>query len=139
MIILDTNVVSELMRPEPERAVAAWFEGLGSEALATTTITLAEIGFGLARLPAGPRRTRLEVGFAAFTEPEGPLPIMPFTAEAALAAGQWRAARDAAGQLVSFADAAIAGIVLTHGATLATRNTRDFAGLGAILIHPWAG
>jgi predicted nucleic acid-binding protein len=137
MIILDTKVVPELMRPSPDSRVATWFANLTDDSLATTTITVAEMTFGLARLPLGVKRSRLEKGFAELIDELGPLPVLDFISIAARLAGEARAAREASGFPIALADAAIAGLALAHGAGLATRNTRNFEGLGLRLINPW--
>ena len=139
MLVFDTNVVSELMVPEPHPAFALWFEGQIGTEVATTIVTIAEITFGLARLPDGARRSRLESSFAALTGPQGPLPVLEMGARDARLCGQLRARREALGRPITFADALIAAIALGHDGKLATRNTRDFEGLGIDLIDPWGG
>jgi toxin FitB len=137
MIVLDTNVVSELMRSDLDANVAKWFAGLAGDSLATTVITVAEITFGLARLPHGARRKRLEDGFLALTHPEGPLPVLAVQPEDAHLCGSLRANRELIGRPVTLADALIAAIALRQNARLATRNTRDFDALDIVLIDPW--
>ncbi len=137
MIVLDTNVVSELIRPAPEAMVVAWLEGVTDE-VALTTITVAELLAGLALLPAGRRRDGLEAAVRNALEPyRGSRAILPFDAEAA---GEYAAvlgARTRSGSPISSADAQIAAVCRTHDATLATRNTKDFEGTGVHLVNPW--
>ncbi|WP_313588953.1 type II toxin-antitoxin system VapC family toxin [Aquidulcibacter sp.] len=137
MIVLDTNVVSELMRSDPDANVAKWFARLAGDSLATTVISVAEITFGFARLPHGERRKRLEDGFLALTHPDGPLPVLAVQSEDAHLYGILRANRELVGRPVTLADALIAAITLRKNARLATRNTRDFDALDIALIDPW--
>ena len=136
MIVLDTNVVSELMRPSPATAVVAWLGQQARGSLTTTAVTVAEIGFGLARLPAGRRATQLQQVavdvLAAF-----PGQVLAFDAAAAALYGEIAAARERAGNLVDALDAQIAAICRSCAATLATRNTKDFVDTGVELLDPW--
>lgn len=134
MIVLDTNVVSELMKPTPQGAVRDWLTGLGDEPLTTTAITLSEIEFGLQRLPDGRRRQALHASFEALI---GALAVLPLDDVAARQAGRLRASRHAAGLSSQASDMMIAGIVFVADAALATRNTKDFEGLGIALLDPW--
>ena len=134
--MLDTNVISELMRPAPDRDVVAWVSRLSPAAVCTTAVTLAEVRFGIARLPRGRRRVLLDVAandvFATFADR-----VLPFDA---VAAGQYAdvvVERARAGVPISGFDAQIAAICIAHRAALATRNTSDFDGLGLDLIDPW--
>jgi toxin FitB len=138
MIVLDTNVVSELMQPEPDVRVASWFAVLGSEVVSTSVITVSEIGFGLSRLPDGAHRRRLEYGFEALVGTQGPLPVLELLKGHARMCGALRARREASGSPISLADGLTAAIVLYNEASLATRNTKDFVGLGLRLTDPWA-
>jgi predicted nucleic acid-binding protein len=119
VIVLDTNLVSELMRPAPTAAVAVWIRGQRVGTLLTTAITVAEIRFGLARLPAGQRSRRLQQAadevLAAF-----PNQVLPFDVAAASLYGQIAAARDRAGHPVDALDTQIAAICRAHDAPLAT-------------------
>ena len=137
MIVLDTNVVSELMRPSPAPTVVAWLGQQARGSLTTTTaVTVAEIGFGLARSPAGRRDTQLQqVGvdvLAAF-----PGQVLALDAAAAALYGEIAAARERAGYPVDALDAQIAAICRSCAATLATRNTKDFVDTGVELLDPW--
>lgn len=136
MIVLDTNVVSEFMRPAPDATVLDWLDGVPRGEIWTTTITIAELSAGIAVLPAGVRRDRLETGFGAALNAFG-VRILGLTAAPALRYGPIIAARARIGAPISVADALIAAIILDSGATLATRNVRDFADTGIAVIDPW--
>jgi predicted nucleic acid-binding protein len=137
MIIVDTNVVSELMRPAPAPAVVRWVRSRAGRELCTTSVTLAEIRYGIARLPEGRRKTELmttaEEVFAAFEEQ-----ILPFDAPATVHYATIACARERAGAPIDGLDAQIAAICRTHQATLATRNLKDFRGTGIDVIDPWS-
>ncbi len=134
MIIIDTNVISEMMRGEPDPQVLAWTATAGR--LHTTAITLAEVEYGIARLPDGRRRDQLTAAaarvFADFDEV-----IVPFDARAARRYRAIAAIRDASGRPIATADAQIAAICASREASLATRNTADFDATGIGLINPW--
>lgn len=136
MIVVDTNVTSELMRPSPAPAVAAWVRASSPKELYTTSITLAEIRYGLERLPAGRRKDALtnaaEDVFSAFTEH-----VLPFDAAAATEYAAVVTRRDRAGTPIDGFDAQIAAICRTYGAALATRNVADFVDTGIDVIDPW--
>ena len=137
MIILDTNVLSTLMLRTPDRAVVAWLDGQPPESIWTTSITLFEVAFGLALLPAGKRRKALEDAFAiAFAEDLGER-VLAFDEDAARHAAVLAARARRAGQPVEIRDVQIAGIAHARRAALATRNTRHFEGFGVRLIDPW--
>ena len=138
MIILDTNVVSELMKPNPDPGVARWLMLLGDAPLATTAITVAEIAFGLKRLADGRRRTELETRFETYVGGEGGLLVVALDDAAARIAGQFRAIRQAAGLGAHASDMMIAGVVASLGARLATRNVADFDRLPIMIVDPWA-
>ena len=138
MILLDTNVVSELMRPAPAPRVDQWIAGQEPGTMALSVITLAEILYGIERLPDGRRRTDLAARFRLFLELGfgGVVhPVDPGTAEHYAAI---RAARDAAGRPMTSFDALIAATARVHNMALATRNTGDFAGCGLEVVDPWA-
>lgn len=138
MIILDTNVVSEPLRPAPDAAVLAWLDAQSPSTLFLTSITLAELLAGVAALPAGRRRNKLA---QAMTEQVMPLfegRVLAFDALAAYAFGRVHAGAQAAGNPIGFADGAIAAIAAAQGYSLATRNLRDFRGTGVAIIDPWA-
>ena len=135
-IVVDTNVTSELMRRAPDAAVRAWVLAASPTDLFTTSITVAEILYGLERLPPGQRKDVLRATaretFAAFAER-----VLPFDAAAAGRYGSIVDGRERAGRPIDGFDAQIASICQVHGATLATRNTRDFEDTGVQLVDPW--
>lgn len=136
MIVLDTNVTSELMKPSPHAGVQGWVRAHRSNELYTTSITLAEIRYGIERLPAGRRRDLLKVTaddvFATFEDQ-----VLPFDANAAAGYPMIVTRRDRAGLPIEGFDAQIAAICHMHDATLATRNVKDFEKTGIELIDPW--
>ena len=135
MIALDTNVVSELMRATPDDRVMGWLDAQAPDTLVITSVTVAELLYGIARLPAGRKRTQLEAAFAETLEEE--FTILPFDEAAAVDYATIVASQELRGRKVSMADAMIAATCMTAGATLATRNTKDFDPLGIELIDPW--
>ena len=137
MIVLDTNVLSALMRVEPDRAVVRWLNGLAPESIWTTSITLFELQFGIDVLPDGERKTALQNAFhqAVYVDMQGR--ILDFDAPAAAAAGTIAARQRALGRPVDMRVAQIAGIIAARRATLATRNVRHFADTGLALVDPW--
>lgn len=137
MIILDTNVVSETMRPKPATAVVEFLDGLVDDDVYLTAPTLAEIRFGLRRLPAGRRRDVLTNAADGLLADQFEGRVIPFDASAAEEYGQLTAQREGSGRPLSVIDAMIASICVVHDATLVTRNTKDFEGLGLALINPW--
>jgi predicted nucleic acid-binding protein len=137
VILLDTNVVSELMRAQPDSQVRGFFAARPLETLFLPSLVVAEVRYGLARLPEGQRRAGLENLFERFLAEGFADRILPFDATCATRYARARAAREAAGHPIGLADALIGGTALAHGATLATRNTPDFDGLGLSLVNPW--
>ena len=136
MIVLDTNVLSELMKEFPEEAVSRWLQGNLGEELCATAISAAEIHNGIERMPVGRRRKQVrEAADDAFAVVEGDL--LSFTAEAATAYSVVLRDRRRAGLPIAVLDAQIAAICLVEQAALATRNTQDFARTGVELINPW--
>lgn len=135
MIIVDTNVVSELMRPAPDAAVREWV-GSHDTRLHTTSISLAEIRYGIERLPNGRRkdllRTAADDVFVAFEDQ-----VLPFDAAAALEYASIVTNREDAGSPIDGFDAQIAAICSVHRATLATRNGRAFRDTGIDVLNPW--
>ena len=138
MIVLDTNVVSALMRREPEPAVVAWLDSLPAESVWTTSVNVFEIRLGLEILAEGRRRRDLEEAFAKALAEDFENRVLPFDEAAAQAAGVIAAERRRAGRSVEIRDVQIAGIAKARKATLATRNTRHFEGCGLALVDPWA-
>lgn len=134
MTILDTNVVSELMKPSPDMSVRDWLMRLGDMPLRTTAITISEIEFGLRRLPDGQSRTSLQARFEALA---AALSVLPLDEAAAWETGRLRAMRETAGLPSQPSDMMIAGIAAATGVALATPNIRDFEGLPIQLIDPW--
>jgi predicted nucleic acid-binding protein len=137
-VVLDTNVVSELMRSAPAGGVLAWADRQDPAAVCTTSVTLAEVSYGIERLPPGRRRGLLQAAaedvFTAFADR-----ILPFDAAAVGHYAQVVVEREHAGAPISGFDAQIAAICRLHDAVLATRNTSDFDHLGLELVDPWAG
>lgn len=138
MIVLDTNVLSEFMRSAPNTHVVSWLDSIPPDSLWTTAITVYEIRFGLGSLPEGRRRLSLEAAFEAAIRQDLEGRILSFDQAAADAAGAIAAARRRAGRPVDVRDVQIAGIVSGRRAVLATRNVRDFEGIGIGIVDPWA-
>jgi len=137
MILVDTNVLSAMMRVAVEPAVERWFDAQPSESVWTTTITIFEIRFGLALLVPGRRRDRLHHAFdRAIDEILGGR-VLPFDRSAAETAAAIAAKQRQIGRPVEIRDVQIAGIAAARKATLATRNTRHFENLDIILVDPW--
>jgi predicted nucleic acid-binding protein len=139
MIVLDTNVISELMRKAPSSAVQQWLARTLDQNLVTTVITIAEIEYGIARLPQGSRSSELAERFGALTDAESGMTVLPLNDAAARRAGHFRYRREALGLGAQFADLMIAGIAADVGAAVATRHVADFSGVGIEVIDPWAG
>jgi predicted nucleic acid-binding protein len=137
VILLDTNVVSELMRPHPEPAVVKWFDDQPAESAWTTSITVFEIRTGLELLEPGRRRRALEREFDAVLADDLEGRVQSFDKAAAHVAATVAAEQQRAGRSLEIRDVQIAGIVAARKATLATRNTRHFDGLGVALVDPW--
>jgi toxin FitB len=137
VIVLDTNVVSEMMAEAPHPAVVRVLDALNASP-ALTVITVAEIRFGVAALPKGARQRRLEEAAERVFAALGGSRILPFDEPASAAFAKIAAARRASGQPISQFDAMIAAVCMVHGATLLTRNVRDFAGTGVRVQDPWS-
>ena len=137
MILLDTNVLSALMQREPEPAVVAWLDAQGAESVWISSVTLFEARHGIALLPEGQRRTRLEHELDQLVQAEFGQRVLVFDAQAARQAALLAARRKAQGRNVDVRDTWIAGVALAHGATLATRNTRHFDDLTTPVVNPW--
>jgi predicted nucleic acid-binding protein len=138
MIVLDTNVLSALMRREADSAVVTWLDLQPSESVWTTAVTIFEIRFGLELLATGRRKRLLEAAFSRALNEDFQGRILPFDRDAAEEAAHRAAERRAVGKPVDFRDIEIAGIVAARRGTLATRNARHFQGLGIELVDPWA-
>ncbi|ASK65097.1 VapC toxin family PIN domain ribonuclease [Brachybacterium avium] len=137
MIILDTNVISEIFRPLPEPRVVDWLASLEGD-VAITSVTLAELLAGVRRLPDGRRRDELTRSIDAALAPyRGGRAVLPFDDVAADRYADVLVARESTGAPISTADAQIAAICLAHGAICATRNVKDFQHTGVELVDPW--
>jgi toxin FitB len=136
MIIVDTNVLSELMRPAPSPTVRSWASAQPAGEVFTTAITVAEVGYGLHRLPSGLRKDRLQAAASEiFTAFRGQ--VLPFDLQAAGHYASIVSYRESIGLPIEGFDGQIAAICRCHNATLATRNTSDFAETGVDLLNPW--
>ena len=139
MIVLDTNVVSEIMRPRPEPAVLAWLDAQAPSELWLTAVGAAELMFGIARLDDGARKQQLARTVSAMLETDFAGQVLPFDLAAASVYAQMVAQRERMGKPIAMADAQIASVCLAHGATLATRNQKHLDGVGLTIINPWSG
>jgi len=137
MIVLDTNVLSALMRQAPEATVVAWLDRQPAEAVWITSITLFEARLGLALLPRGRRRQTLETAFAQLLAEDLENRVLDFDSTAATEAASLAAERQRAGRPVEMRDTQIAGIALARRATLATRNVRHFRDFNVPVVDPW--
>lgn len=138
MIVLDTNVLSELMKTKPDRRVVAWLRSQPGASLYTTSVTQAEILYGLRLLPSGKRRKELESAANEMFDLEFQGRVLSFGSEAAGMFAELAAARRLAGQPISQFDAQIAAITRISAARLATRDVSDFTGCGLDILNPWA-
>lgn len=136
VLVLDTNVISELMRQRPDPHVLDWLDAQAGSSLFTTSITEAEVRTGVAMLPAGRRRTGLAVAADQLFEMFGDR-VLPFDSPAARAYAVLVARRRAAGRPVAQADGQIAAIARSRNATVVTRNVEHFEGTGVDLVNPW--
>lgn len=139
MVLLDTNVISELVRQAPDPAVLAYVRSLAPDAIFTAAVCEAEIRYGLARLPAGRRRDDLTARSNVLVADGFQDRVLPFDSACAALYGEIRASREAAGRPIEVEDAMIAATTRAYGAALATRNGGDFIGCGTTLIDPWLG
>lgn len=137
MIVLDTNVISEVMRPVPDARVMAWLRKQPLQTLATTAVTVAEIRYGLGHLPEGQRRRTLELQFQAFLDRGFDKRIMAFDVAAAEVYSLIVVEREKSGRPVGAFDAMIAAIARVNHACVATRDMAGFAGCGITVINPW--
>jgi toxin FitB len=138
VIILDTNVLSALMRDRPDTAVITWLDEQPAESIWTTAITVLEVRTGLELLRASRRRTKLEGAFDQLLRDDLDGRVLAFDTAAANAAGVAVAAAQRRGKSAEIRDCQIAGIALARRATLATRNIRHFEPLGVTVVDPWA-
>ena len=135
--LLDTNVLSELLRATPGSAVVAWFVAQPDGSLFVSAVTEAEMRLGVRLLPSGKRRRDLEQAIAAMFDEDFAGRIRPFDTSAVPGYVEIVSKRRSAGRPISQFDAQIAAIALNHGDALATRNMEDFAGCGVPLVDPW--
>jgi len=137
MIVLDTNVLSELIRPEPHQGVIEWVAQFQSSSLFTSAVTQAELLYGLELLPEGKRRSLLEAGAEEMFGRVFLGRILPFDSDAARFFAMIGASRRKSGRPMSQPDCQIAAITRSRGASLATRNIRDFEDCGIPIVNPW--
>jgi len=137
VIVLDTNVISELTRQAPAAGVISWLDSLTAAEVATTAITAAELLYGVARMPAGHRKTELATAVNGLLSDDFERRVLPFDEPAAQRYADIVTRRERLGRPIGTADAQIAAICRTIEATLATRNTNDFEEAGIELINPW--
>jgi toxin FitB len=137
MIILDTNVVSELMEVEPAAEVEAWLDRTDESALWLTTILVFEIKGGLDKMDDGRRKRRLLAALDAPLRIDFRERVLPFDLDAAMEAARLDAERERRGRPIDIRDTLIAGIAISRGAAIATRNMRHFADLPIDVINPW--
>ena len=138
MIILDTNVLSALMRTVPDAHVVAWLDRQPADSVWITSISLFEAYLGLALLPSGRRRRTLEAAFARLLQEDLENRVLDFDSAAATEAASLAAVRQKNGRPVDLRGTQIAGIALARRATLATRNVRHFRDLRILIVDPWA-
>ena len=137
MILIDTNVLSELMRPEPDARVKAWMDDRMRGEVGIAAISVAEILYGISSLPEGRRRNQLLGAAAEVFEEHFSGRVFAFDHRAAVEYADIVIGRERTGRLISMADAQIAAICLAGGADLATRNTKDFENTGIMVLNPW--
>ena len=137
MLVLDTNVASELMRPEPTAAVAIWIAERDAKEMFLTAVSEAELLYGIAIMPPGRRRDMLAAAMTRWLDLGFSERILPFDSAAARAYAQIASERRLAGRPIGEADCQIAAISRSRGAVLVTRNVRDFEGAGLEIIDPW--
>lgn len=137
MIILDTNVISELARQIPDTGVLAWLDSLEISEVATTAVTAAELRYGVARLPDSHRKRELTVVIRGILAEDFYGRVLPFDERASIRYADVVTGRERIGRPIGVADAQIAAICRDSGAMLATRNTADFEETGIELVDPW--
>lgn len=137
MIVLDTNVVSELLRPAADPDVLRWLDAQPPDTLYLCSVVTGELLYGVARLPDGRRKQRVAQALQSVIHEDFNLRVLSFDLEASMIYADFAARRESQGQPISMADAQIAATCLRYDATLASRNVRDFEGLSLALINPW--
>lgn len=137
MILLDTNVLSALMRDPPDATVVAWADRQDMADIWTTAVTVFEVRFGLTRMPAGRKRAAMERAFSDMMREDLAGRVVAFDRAAADAAGELAAEREAGGRNVDIRDTMIAGIALARRAAVATRNVRHYDDLETGVLNPW--
>ena len=137
MLVIDTNVASDLMRPAPTPSVAAWIAERDAATMFLTAVSEAELRFGVAILPPGRRRDALEAAMRRWLERGFAERILPFDSAAVQVYAEIAADRRHAGRPIGEADCQIAAISRSRGASLVTRNVRDFEGAGVVVVNPW--
>jgi predicted nucleic acid-binding protein len=139
LIILDTNVLSALMRLPADASVSRWLDQQPWESVWTTAITVFEVTVGIGSLPRGSRRARLMEAFEELLSDDLENRILEFDFAAAVEAANLAVSRQARGRTVDFRDTQIAGIALARRASIATRNVRHFEDAGIPILNPWEG
>lgn len=137
MMILDTNVVSELMRPNPEENVVEWIISQDSKDLYLTTVSEAELRYGVEIMPVGKRREGLRAVMDAMFREDFAERILPFDSPSVQAYAVIAASRRSAGRPISHSDCQIAAIASAHSASVATRDVSGFEGCGVNVVNPW--
>ena len=137
MIVLDTNVVSEILRPQPERCVLQWLDAQVPHELWLTSVVAAELMFGVAKMPSGARQRQLAQAMTAMLEQDFAARVLAFDLTCASVYADLVAQQQRQGRALAMADAQIAATCLANTAPLATRNIKHFEGLGLTLINPW--
>lgn len=138
MVILDTNVVSEMLKETADAGVFTWLDAQSPESVFTTAITQAEIKYGIAIMPDGKRKSVLLTAATLLFEEDFEGRVLPFDSSAADAYAAIAAQRRSAGQPIGEADIQIAAIAQSRGGTVATRNVRDFTNCGIDIVNPWS-
>jgi predicted nucleic acid-binding protein len=135
--LLDTNVPSELTNLTPAARVKQWLEDVDNRQLFFSVISLAEICKGIAKLPEGRKRTKLQEWLDSTLRPWFAGRILPVTESIAERMGRWAGEGETRGRTIKIADGLIASTALEHDLTLVTRNVRDFDGFGVFILNPW--
>ena len=137
MYILDTNILSELMRSAPNAQVVEWLNAQSVDAIYTTAITVSEMQYGVQKMPAGVRKSNLINAVDGLFNIDFADHILPFDVQSAFIYAKILTERELMGQPMSMADAQIAAIAISHHATLVTRNTKDFENIDVLIVNPF--